>query len=52
VWTVRFESETKFAVWKSFGFTWTLAIVQDVRQSLRTEFRESMMVGLMTTFGG
>jgi hypothetical protein len=52
VWSARFESETRFALWKSFGCTWTLAVVHDVRQSLRTQFRASMMIGLMTTFGG
>ena len=47
VWTVRSENELRMNVWKSLGITWNFTVVHDVKQSLRTQIRQSLMVGIV-----
>jgi len=50
IWTVRWENETRFKLWKAFGITWTFNVVHDVRQTRRTQFRQSVMLGIEEEF--
>ena len=50
VWSVRSENELRLKVWKLLGITWNFTVVHDVKQSLRTQIRQSLMVGLVQDF--
>lgn len=50
VWSVRWENETRFRIWKSVGITWIFNVVHDVRQTRRTQIKQSVMLGLEQDF--
>jgi hypothetical protein len=50
VWTVRWENETRIQLWKAIGLTWTFNVLHDVRQTRRTQFKQSIMLGLIQDF--
>lgn len=49
-WSVRWENETRFVLWKSIGLTWTLQVLHNVRQTRRTQFKQSILLGLIQDF--
>ncbi len=50
VWTVEWKNETRFRLWKSIGLTWTFNVLHDIRQTRRTQFKHSVMLGLNQDF--
>jgi hypothetical protein len=50
VWTVRWENETVFKLWKSIGLTWTFNVIHDIRYTRRTQFKQAIMLGLIQDF--
>ncbi|MBK8912843.1 MAG: hypothetical protein IPM61_16185 [Chlorobi bacterium] len=50
VWAVRSENELRVKVWKFIGVTWNFTVVQDVRQTRRTQIRQSLTLGIMQDF--
>ncbi|MCC7437857.1 MAG: hypothetical protein IT211_05115, partial [Armatimonadetes bacterium] len=50
VWAVRSENEFRVKVWKLLGVTWSFNVVHDVKQSLRTQIRQSLTLGVVQDF--
>lgn len=50
VWSVRWENETRFRLWKAINLTWTFNVVHDIRQTRRTQFKQSVMLGVVQEF--
>lgn len=50
VWTVRWENETRFRLWKSIGITWIFNVAHNTRETRRTQIRHSLMLGLEEEF--
>lgn len=50
VWTVRWENETRFRIWKSIGLTWTFNVLHDIKQTRRTQFKQAILLGLIQDF--
>ncbi len=50
VWSLRWDNETRFVLWKSIGLTWTLQVLHDVRQTRRTQFKQAILLGLIQDF--
>jgi hypothetical protein len=50
VWTVRWENETRFRLWKFLGLTWTFNVLHDITQTRRTQFKQSITLGMFEDF--
>jgi hypothetical protein len=50
IWSVRWENETRFQLWKSFTLSWTFNLIHDVRQTRRTQFRQAILLGINQDF--
>lgn len=50
VWSVRWENETRFRLWKFFGLTWTFNVLHDIKQTRRTQFKQAIMLGILQDF--
>ena len=50
VWTVTWNNTTEFKLWKSLGLIWKVDIMHDIRQTRRTQFMHTIMLGLIQNF--
>ncbi|MDB5035929.1 MAG: hypothetical protein JWQ98_3170 [Chlorobi bacterium] len=50
VWSVRWDNETRFQLWKSIGLIWTFNVIHDVVQTRRTQFKQSITIGVIRNF--
>jgi hypothetical protein len=50
IWTVRSENILQFRIWKFIGATLAISIVHDIRQTRKTQFKQSLMLGLAQEF--
>lgn len=50
VWTVRWDNETQFIIWKSLGLTWKFTVVHDIRYTRRTQIQQAILLGLIQDF--
>lgn len=46
IWRARFDAEVLCRVWKALAVTWSIESVHDVQQSLRTQFRQRISIGI------
>lgn len=44
VWTIRWENEMRYRVWRFVGLTFMLHVIYDAAQSLHTQFRQGAMI--------
>jgi hypothetical protein len=47
VWSARFEGEIRARVWRFIGVTLALNVLHDITQTRRTQFRQSLTLGVM-----
>ncbi|MBS1910746.1 MAG: hypothetical protein JST22_02045 [Bacteroidetes bacterium] len=50
VWTVTWNNTTEFKLWKSLGLIWKVDIIHDIRQTRRTQFMHTIMLGMIQNF--
>jgi len=47
VWYMKWETEMRVRVWKSLGVIFGLGVLQDTKQSLRTQIKQTLNFGLL-----
>ncbi|MEO5931851.1 MAG: hypothetical protein ABIR47_18095 [Candidatus Kapaibacterium sp.] len=50
VWSVHWDNETRFQLWKSIGLIWTFNVIHDVTQTRKTQFKQSLTIGVIRSF--
>lgn len=50
VWTLRSENQFRIQIWKSVGVLLDVLIVQDIKQSRRTQIKQTLSFGLLHKF--
>lgn len=50
IWMVRSENIIQFRLWKFVGATLAFNIIHDIRQTRRTQFKQSLMLGIVQEF--